>query len=248
MAKIYAICYNIGMNLPTSVKKLGSENRPYRPAWVEPPANLPVANDEADFSPPLTYPKTAKPPVTAGLSTLSPEELKPEEIFEPKQEPPRPLTEEDKKEAAALEALSLRPRHLLPEIMRRIMIYPAEHPSPRLADDFKRYHRKTIDAFDRTADNPVHLDQKISGFRKYLKKFADCFRQPGARRQAKKEHELAVILAFARHKRKITNNDVKTLIGAGDRPVAAYLDQLVAQGDLIRSGSEITAFYKPTKY
>lgn len=67
------------------------------------------------------------------------------------------------------------------------------------------------------------------------------------RQEKKLAHEIEVILAFARHKKKITNEDVRILLGLNKERAAFYLNRLTNDGRLISApGPE--AVYKPKTY
>ena len=61
----------------------------------------------------------------------------------------------------------------------------------------------------------------------------------------KKQKKLEKILQLAKQKQKITNDDVQKLILVSDKTATRYLDQLMKEGKLIRTGPEKHEFYKP---
>jgi len=222
-----------------------------------PPANLPFT-DIADKAKPAAA-NTVIPWENSDKNNNSHEkpsslprhlrDLKPEEIFEPEQAPPAvPVTAAMKEEAAALEALNLRPRHILPAAKRREMIYPAEHPSPRLAGDFHRYHKQILTAFRQADEKQRSAAPKTPIGSKYLGRLSGYLRSGRTKRQENLNNNLEIILAYARRKNKITNNEVEALVGVKDRQAANYLRRLVEAGQLVRGGRGPLTFYKPAKY
>lgn len=63
--------------------------------------------------------------------------------------------------------------------------------------------------------------------------------------RARKAERLEKIVALAREKRVITNDDVQLLLGVSDTTVTNYLNSLVLSGRLRRSGRGRGAEYQP---
>ena len=65
-----------------------------------------------------------------------------------------------------------------------------------------------------------------------------------AARRARKDAKLQKILALAREKEFITNDDVEKLLHVSNKTATRYLNELIKQGKLQRVGSESHAQYK----
>ncbi|MCU0679071.1 MAG: hypothetical protein MUC28_01325 [Planctomycetes bacterium] len=222
-----------------------------------PPANLPLAEIEvpeagADLNCVYGkngYKKSRSEKIAARLPRHL-RDLKPEEIFEPEQAPPAvPVTAAMKEEAAPLEALNLRPRHILPAAMRREMKYPAEPPSPRLANDFHRYHRKTLKAFTQ-ARLPKLCPAEPAGysFLRWLEKFTGLKKLGLSRRRVTTDHNITIILSYARRKLTITANEVATLLRVEPEQAARHLKRLTSNGDLICYSHGAKTYYQAVKH
>ena len=66
-----------------------------------------------------------------------------------------------------------------------------------------------------------------------------------AKIQSNKREHLEKIVAFARHKKSITNNDVQILLRVSDATSTRYLLELVKAGRLKRVGKQRRPHYEP---
>ncbi len=81
--------------------------------------------------------------------------------------------------------------------------------------------------------------------KKYLVKLFAQLKTANAKRQEKKQANLNKIMAYAKERQKITNNDVEKLTGVKHVQAAKYLKILTKKRLLVRFGKTTNIFYKP---
>jgi len=98
-----------------------------------------------------------------------------------------------------------------------------------------------------TPPTPAPSAPEIPFAVKFKNKLKDLLQIANQKRSQKIQDNLEKIMAYAREKQKITNDEVERITNVGDKQATRYLKILVKQSHLMKFGTYKNTFYKPIK-
>jgi len=210
--------------------------------------------ETAEETPAPIKEKTAEPATETEITKEEKQEA-PEEIKKPDISPVQPVPDQNTEPVSpAKEPISASPSASAQPVPSKAEKSAAEEPAQK-----KPNVRTRLSAFksaiEKTAAQPPEpriISPKpnspiIKPILSFLDKLKELRQKANLARQENKQTNLEKIMAFAREKQKITNNDVEKLTGVKDRQATNYLAELTKKDLLTRFGQKKNTFYKPIK-